>query len=832
VKSLVWKAQRAKMMGPMELGSRATREVRNLLEHALQATGISTAAYQVDFRGATSAPAPSGRAVPTGSASPTARRSAFFFDSDDEALRAQLSPLGRSYEREAQDVVSHRVRVLGHEYELGESIDWHRDYRLGRNCPIRYSSLIDLKDPEFEESARWVWYFNRHRHLAALGRAYFVSRKREYAQEIVDQMLGWIEQNPPAVGVNWAAPLEIALRLLSWSWALFPIKDFEGFTAEAQKRILGSVGLQLRHMNGNLSTYSSANNHLIAQAAALFMSGGLFCGLRGSGAWKERGAEILWREILRQTFADGVSKEQSVHYHSFVAELCAASLLFAGRNAIQVPAGIRERFGRMCDFLLAVSGAGGVAPAIGDSDDQCALLPETPKAFQDGLMACAAYLLKRENLAPAIDEVPLEAALLLGREGLAHVASLTRRPGDGPKRVARHGSCAFSEGGYYVLSAGTPGLDTSCVVDCGELGLGRTAAHGHADCLSLTLRANGKDVLIDPGTFTYHSQPQWRSYFRSTAAHNTVSVDGQSQSQMLGPFVWGERARPSLEDVTLESYFDFVTASHDGYLRLKDPVRHRRAVVFVKPGILIIVDVLSGKNWHEYEQNFHFGGRAALLADAGCVAVRTGENGTETLLFSPALSSGTAALVEGETQPIRGWNSPRFWEKAPSQCLSVRGRFRGVFLLETCLVIDSRCGKRPRVSFSGRSDEGRLYSLLKTKTESFEETSLVNLGGGLAGDESLESDASYVCLREFSGGGLEIFGRNVGRLVRGGEVLLEATAPLAFVRMRIEKGALRYEARGEGTVSVRSGEVENVVSSMPDIKWERKGEFLRILADT
>jgi hypothetical protein len=63
-------------------------------------------------------------------------------------------------------------------------------------------------------------------------------------------------------------------------------------------------------------------------------------------------------------------------------------------------------------------------------------------------------------------------------------------------------------------------------------------------------------------------------------------------------------------------------------------------------------------------------------------------------------------------------------------------------------------------------------------------------------------------------------------------VLLEATAPLAFVRMRIEKGALRYEARGEGTVSVRSGEVENVVSSMPDIKWERKGEFLRILADT
>ena len=832
MKSLVWKAQRAKLIGPLELGSRARRELANLLEHGLRASGMSGAAYQTDLRGATGVPPEAGPA-PTGSGAPAgASRGATVFDAADEDLRARLSPLPETYEAEARDVLSHTVRVLGREYRLGDRIDWHRDYRLGRSCPVRYSRLIDLKDPETEESVRWVWYLNRHRHLAALGRAYFVSRKAEYAAEIVDELESWVEQNPPGVGVNWAAPLEIALRLLSWGLALSAVRDFDGFTPGAQKRVVASVGLQLRHMSRNLSTHSSANNHLIAQAAALFVSGNVFCGLRGAGAWSEKGAGILWREILRQTFADGVSREQSVHYHSFVAELTAMSLMFARRNGIGVPAAVSERFGRMCDFLLAVSAAGGAAPAIGDSDDQPAFLPESPGSFLDGLTACATYLLDRDDLARGVDAVPLEAALLLGREGLARVDRAARLPGDGSKPAGGPRSRAFSDGGYYVLSSGTPRLDASCVVDCGELGLGKTAAHGHADCLSLTFRWGGRDVLIDPGTFTYHSQPEWRSYFRSTVAHNTVTVDGRSQSQMLGPFVWGKRARPRVEDVTLESYFDLVTASHDGYLGLRDPVRHRRVVVFVKPGTLIVVDVLSGKGWHEYEQNFHLGGPAELLKDAGCVAVSTGEDGAETLLFSPAVGAGTAALVEGETEPIRGWNSPRFWEKTPAPCLSVRGRFKGTLLLETCVVAGAERGKQPLVSFPSGGREGRLFSVVKTKTESFEETSLVNLGTGPAGDESLQSDASYACLREFPDGGLEVFGRNVGRLVRRGEVLLEATARMPFVRVRLEKNALRYEARGEGTVSVRSRDALNVVSSMPGIKWEKSGEFLRILADT
>lgn len=822
MKSLAWKAHRARSMSPLELAVRAAREARNLAEHARLAAGVSSQQYALDFRTATGGAAPS-------------RAGRFFFDPGDDSLRGRVAPLSADYQAEADEMLAHRVRVLGHAYDLGTYIDWHRDYRLGVRCPIRYSALIDLKDPEFEESIRWVWYLNRHRHLASLGRAYFASRRPEYAKEIVDQLLSWIEQNPACVGVGWAASLEIALRLLSWAWALCPVRDFEGFTPDVQKRIMGSVGLQLRHMSRNLSTHSSANNHLVAQACALLVLGRLFGGMPGSRTWAANGAKIMWRELARQTFSDGVSREQSVHYHAFVLELYAVALIFAKRNALEIPAEVQDRFSRMCEFLFAVSdfaGAWGAMPAIGDSDDQTVVLPENPAQLLRGLWACAAYLMESREMAGSVGEVPLEAALLMGREGLDYVSSGKGRDSSTPGQTPQVCSRAFSEGGYYVLCDEADGARATFILDCGELGLGKTAAHGHADCLSLTLRVNQQEVLVDPGTFTYHSQPDWRSYFRSTAAHNTVVVDGVSQSEMLGPFVWGRRACPHLRDVVMESCFDLVDGLHDGYGRLRDPVKHRRALVFVKPDFLIIVDLLSAKTAHEYQQNFHLGATSSRCPDTGCVRIHAGD-GVAAALFSPFLTNGTASVVEGQREPILGWRSPRFWEKSACKCVTARGRFKGNVLLESCLAVEPAGSPANQVSFSSTSGEDRLYCIVRREGPKFNETSLVNMGSRLSGEDELQSDASYICVREIgSDGDLEVFGRNVGKVVRRGEVLLECTERLAFVRVRMEKDTLRFESRGGGVVSVRTRDARTVVSSLSEVRYERKGEFLDILADT
>ena len=117
-------------------------------------------------------------------------------------------------------------------------------------------------------------------------------------------------------------------------------------------------------------------------------------------------------------------------------------------------------------------------------------------------------------------------------------------------------------------------------MDFGPLGLGSTAAHGHADALSLWLSIDGEYFLIDAGTYAYHSHPEWRTFFRSTAAHNTVCVDGRSQSEMAGRFLWSSKANAHL--LRFEDSFGQVTieGEHDGYMRLPDPVNHRRTVKF------------------------------------------------------------------------------------------------------------------------------------------------------------------------------------------------------------------------------------------------------------
>lgn len=115
-------------------------------------------------------------------------------------------------------------------------------------------------------------------------------------------------------------------------------------------------------------------------------------------------------------------------------------------------------------------------------------------------------------------------------------------------------------------------------MDCAELGLGSIAAHGHADALSIAVRAYGTDVLVDPGTYDYYSHPEWRNHFRSTRAHNTVEIDGLDQSTRLGNFMWGQRAVASCSAWSATQGGHSFEGQHDGYQRLPNPVLHRRRV--------------------------------------------------------------------------------------------------------------------------------------------------------------------------------------------------------------------------------------------------------------
>ena len=110
-----------------------------------------------------------------------------------------------------------------------------------------------------------------------------------------------------------------------------------------------------------------------------------------------------------------------------------------------------------------------------------------------------------------------------------------------------------------------------CRCDGGPHGYLSIAAHAHADALSVEVRYAGIDILADPGTYCYHGEREWRSYFRSTIAHNTAELDGRSQSSERGPFMWARHAQAREVEVIDDGDIARWTAEHSGYASLDPP---------------------------------------------------------------------------------------------------------------------------------------------------------------------------------------------------------------------------------------------------------------------
>jgi hypothetical protein len=181
--------------------------------------------------------------------------------------------------------------------------------------------------------------------------------------------------------------------------------------------------------------------------------------------------------------------------------------------------------------------------------------------------------------------------------------------------------------------------------------------------LSFTLSAGGLPILIDPGTFAYHTERRWRDYFRGTSAHNTLRVDGEDQSIAAGNFLWLQHAQARVE--SFESTEDSVrlVASHDGYERFEDPVRHRRTWTYERRlRKLRITDDVSCARAHRLEWFWHFAPGCGVSVGANTLVARR-EGVTLTLTWPSALAG---RLVTASEHPPLGWYSSTLDRKQPA----------------------------------------------------------------------------------------------------------------------------------------------------------------------
>ena len=579
----------------------------------------------------------------------------------------------------AERIVAHRLRLFDLEdHFLGDPIDWNRDHKADKPAPMTFAPSIDYRDVRVTGDCKFVWEPSRHQHLVVLGRAYRATGDVRYAAALIEQLESWLDQCPFGIGMQWRSPLELGIRLINWVWAMDLIRQTGLVAGEFRHRLLNAVFRQVWEVARKYSGGSSSNNHVVGEAAGIFVATSYFRNLKNASHWRRESRNRLCREIFSQTFSDGGGREQAVAYHLFVLQFFTIAGLVGRWTGDDFPPRYWRRLAKMFEFLGMLSEGGQHLPMFGDADDGYVLdLGHDPLNARQWL-AVGAVLFDRADMAAWAGGTGEPARWLLGSSSQQRFEALTGEWGD--VDIACR---SLPETGYYLLQCGRGADRISVVFDCGELGLAPLASHGHADALSFVLRAFGVDVLVDPGTYDYFTYPRWREYFRSTRAHNTVVIDGQDQSVMQGPFLWGDRAQGRCLAWKPAGTAATVTGRHDGYRRLADPVTHCRTLVLDgRLRRLTIHDEIKAAGKHEVAACFHLAEQCQVDRLApGRLRVDAGA-GVVTMTMDPQLD---VEVLAGGEQPIAGWVSRGYHRKTAGTTLVGRCRIDGDAAL-TCRI--------------------------------------------------------------------------------------------------------------------------------------------------
>jgi len=632
------KASRLARMGWGELQSRARQEVSKRLDLALYRAGV--------LAGSMKSPSGSEPVVPA----------KFFFAADEIASRARLvrEHLPAEVEsliREADEICHHRFRLLGYEnLDYGEDIDWHLDAVHGKRAPLKPWFKIHFLDFDEVGDHKVIWELNRHQHLVTLAKAGCLTGEGKYVTELIRQWYAWQRANPYPIGINWGSSLEVAFRSLSWLWVRALIANCEAVPKTYEADLMRALASNGRYIEKYLSTYFSPNTHLLGEAVALFFLGTLCPQLEWAGRWRHAGWRMVLEEADRQVRPDGVYFEQSLYYHVYALDFFLHARLLAARNGTGVPESFDRILEKMCDVLRALSQTG---PPDGFGDDDGGRLFNPRRNGTEHLtdpLAIGAVLFERDDL-KASAGLTEESLWLCGEDAVSSLAA-------GRKDLrSKLNPRSFRDGGIYVM-ASSGESEQQLVVDAGPQGIGHSG-HGHADALSLRVSVNGRRWLVDPGAYCYLGEE--RNRFRGTAAHNTVRVDGHDQSIPQGPFAWSSLPTVHADRWTEGKTFSLFEGNHTGYLRLPDPVLHRRFVFHLHDGFWLVRDVVEGQEKHQLETFWHFAPGLEIVKTADAFVARPTPPWLDDLRVAllpardpartPQLDSGFVSPAYGRKEP-------------------------------------------------------------------------------------------------------------------------------------------------------------------------------------
>ena len=395
---------------------------------------------------------------------------------------------------------------------------------------------IQTKEDWNSQNQDKLWLYNLH-YFDDLNSINSIQRYAWHAK-LIER---WIDENPPGFGNGWEA-YPSSLRIVNWIKWSFNGRNFE-------KKWIDSLAIQVRYLSNNLETHL-LGNHLFANAKALIFAGLFFKGSEADN-WYQIGKNIIEAELDEQVHSDGGNFELSPMYHSiFIEDLLDLVNIHNVYDQRKLSL-IEKKIPSMLYWLKSM-----IHP-----DGEISF-------FNDAAL----------GIAPSYKEL-IEYSHRLGIKNISD----NRQPLE-----------FFKNSGYIRVEK----ENLVSIIDVANIGASYIPGHGHADTLSFELSLFGQRLIVNSGTSIYGRSNE-RHLQRSTLSHSSVVIDEKNSSEVWSGFRVARRANVSdVKIYTNESIV--VSASHDGYTRLKGSPMHQREWRFNNNEINI-TDNISGKGIHSIQ---------------------------------------------------------------------------------------------------------------------------------------------------------------------------------------------------------------------------------------
>lgn len=562
--------------------------------------------------------------------------------------------------RQAEKAAGQRLEFPGGEHYFQDQIDWHHALNKNTSWPHGHWSEIPFRSIISPGDIKSCWEMNRHQFFPALALAHIKTGNLECVETLKKFIHSWCDQNTPETGVNYISNLEIGLRCIAWIYTDKILKAAPAYDAATKMRLHANIYSQARHIAEYLSytEKTGRNNHLIGDAAALAFIALHYPEFQESEKWLARALETLWSTLDEQVFPDGMHFEGSFGYHLFVTEFLLMLFAELRRHKKPIPAKCHKLPEKMVTVLLAAGMPNGDLPNINDNDNGCVLpLPASTAARISGALATAAVLYNRPDF-KAAGEYNLYAWLILGEKGAEEYRIIPEYPEIYPvlTHLKESGIVMMQKDGDFCLLKNNPDPFPA-------------SGHNHADLLNVLLMFDGKNILVDSGTYRYTGDGGFRNALRSTAAHNTITVDGKGQAEPHRAFGWTSLTKALRTDSFEQGDICTADGEHASYEHLG--VTHRRAVIWLQgENVFIIIDKMTGDDAHHFRQFWHFPAEMTF-EDAGHHHYRLKKNGEPVahLLFLRENDHDRQEILSGSERNKTGHVSKRYGLIEPATTL-------------------------------------------------------------------------------------------------------------------------------------------------------------------